>query len=288
MNLFFITFANHRTGLGHRFRTEALILAAQEAGHRVAVGGDYPPNTRHWFRTNELDNDFYNVIQELNPDWLVIDLPFDAPEMFFAGPWQTCLINGVGHNLDCHRADVVIRQDFEGEHCAPDYVILRPDLPERNGPGLHWLVHGGGSDELELVNTFAKYCPDWLAKLIPGVFTVNGRHPDTPLLNQAATSYLYQMMHSCRAGCVHAGMIVWEMAALGIPAYVFSRTPGHLAITQEMERRGWIKAWPRVGLPESNDFIKFLETRFIPVGQRPDKRGAERVIRLLEKKIAKP
>ena len=78
-------------------------------------------------------------------------------------------------------------------------------------------------------------------------------------------------------------MTVWELVALNIPTFVFSSTERHLETAMAMAERGYIRAYPKVGLPETDqqlyDFVD--DPRFRPLKNVVDGLGVNRVIDLL-------
>jgi spore coat polysaccharide biosynthesis predicted glycosyltransferase SpsG len=92
-----------------------------------------------------------------------------------------------------------------------------------------------------------------------------------------------KLMVQCQQAIVHLGMTCWELAYLGIPQYIFTRSENHLIDAKRFEDMGLARAFPRVGLPDSTaEWNSFIDYRFIPDGKRPDGKGAQRFLDALK------
>lgn len=270
-------FRNPETGLGHYYRMQALYQELEKRHHHVICATSHNVGWPAWFAPvhyNDEDS-FKFVLKFLKPDWVVADLPtFPA--------WLTgkrlCLVNGIGHT--CPPADLIISQGQGGDYHAPEYLLLRQCLKEYTWqPTDGDFVFGGGADTLGLLEAYSKYLPNNEAHLV-----VNFSHP--PNDRRAAwvsDEAMLKLAANCRRAIVSTGMIVWELAALGVPTYCFSKSEEHLRTALWLDKLGLCKAYPFVGLPNQGAFVEFLSRPFTPTGKRPDFDGARRVAELLER-----
>jgi hypothetical protein len=280
---------NEETGLGHFHRMGALTQAALDKSHEVTVVTDGPTDPMaNTFPARPMKAiDFELALDQWPPDWVVIDLP-DVPERFVkaarAVGANVCLIDGVGHAVA--GADLVISQGLEGEHRAPDYLLLRRGAKSFGwiGNGMMPLVWGGGSDVMGLVPAYCEAFPDGKACILPprhgGEDQPNGRRK---WVSRARGEAVFGLLATCGDLITAMGMICWEAAAIGTPMHVFSCSERHLKTARGMEELGLLRAWPMVGLPEPCVMKDFLSRPFMPTGLRPDGLGARRVVELLEK-----
>lgn len=274
MKLLFLCYANERTGLGHFVRSRLLAETAKARGHEVVFVGDRNPAIRgvKFWMSSEVEQRvglIFTAPFDFKPDWLVVDMP-DPPFSVFNLVHKTCIIDGVGHSRSGNLADLIISQGLDhgrDGYGAPEYLILRPELFEQERqPKEHWLVWGGAEDELGMSNLYPEAYPTpktfWLA---PGA--------DSPFGALSKAKVLVAQM----------GMMVWEAVAIGVPTYVFSLTDAHLTEARRLEDRGWVRAFPRTGLPSMSRLQEFLPAEpFVPAEADFPTDGAERVIGLLE------
>jgi len=82
-------------------------------------------------------------------------------------------------------------------------------------------------------------------------------------------------------------MIVWELLYFGVDVYAFSLTKKHLEFAIEMDKRGFIKAYPEVGVPDIDGLHAFLSEPFTSLETKLDLEGATRIAHLLEDEYSK-
>lgn len=286
MHLAVLYFSGREYGYGHAYRCQALIDAARVANYNVTKISNDPFLIGYCI--SALDTTgivaLQDILTEVRPDWLVIDMP-DIPEIVANLAHElgikVCLLNGVGHVLET-LADLVWIQD------TPERVILRPEfvteLPTRD-----WLVFGGGADESGLLPAFSSAMQHASAYLINTKLTgyssgIIKSNKHGLVLTEGLEMLRY--IRATRKAIIHMGMTAWELAALGKPVYVFSRTAEHLHFAQQMQQQNLVLAYSQVGLPEIDlDFRNFLATEFMPSGRTPDGLGAQRLLEVLGDKI---
>lgn len=273
MKLLFLCYANEKTGLGHFVRSRLLAETAKTRGHEVIFVGDRSADISGvpWVRSEmgRLDS-YHQAVSDFQPDWIVIDIP-DPPSHAFSLVHRNCIIDGVGHNTSEMLADLLISQGLDhgrDGYGAPEYLILRSELFEhKRQAGERWMIWGGAADFLALVNKFREAFP---SRLTFGLAITPDVGP-------------FEQLSGAKAVVAHMGMMVWEAVAMGVPTYVFSLTEAHLAEARRLEDRGWVRAFPRIGLPSKSRLQEFLPTEpFVSAKADFPTDGAERVIGLLE------
>lgn len=284
MRLMIHTLRTPATGWGHWFRALALLDAAHSRGHRVYIAtNENPHHPRFLFTPARRPEVVGRYLRELRPDWLIVDLPGQPPDYVFENT-PVCLVSGVGGDED-ERCALVVNQGFTGQYGAPDYIILRRELAryQRQEPGHGWFVFGGAADVMGLLSQFHKACRAWPATLVVT--------PDTPEPPEATARHtvvncadhsIFGLAAACEQACISTGMIAWELACLQTQMHLLSLTESHLETALEMDRRGWAKAWPEVGMPGQRRLRAFLKEPYEYEAPGIGGRGAERVIRLLE------
>lgn len=280
MRINFLVFACPAVGLGHWYRSIALAEYIQAAGHQVRIISDrQPPDNLLWHSVSFDDQVLWRSPLMSPADWLAIDLPDEAPDWLYdhcrANGIQTCILNGVGHQVG-DRADLRIVQGLaEAQYSGVDYIILRESvfhIKAIRRPAIEWFVFGGGADKMGLTRrfpdlqrvSFSISDADWYAV----------QRPDDGFLVAAS---------QCRRACVAMGMTVWELVAMGIPTYVFSLTDLHLYFALNMQEAGYINAWNGTGLPTRSKMNDFLSEPFVPAGKPIDGRACERILKLMER-----
>lgn len=275
MRVAFFVMANEATGLGHWYRSMALAEAMLAEGHEVEVWSDrQPPEGMCWHKEFA-----WPVAAELaGCDWVVIDMPL---ELNTAGRRQIAkagakalVLNGVGHKVG-DWADIRIVQGFapKAKYSGPEFVILRPNVFEAakvRSPVVDWFVFGGAADGMHLTRLF----PNWnrLTYIVDADRWEGTENQDDGFLLAAA---------GCKQACIAMGMTAWELAAMGVPAYVLSISQGHLKFAMQMHEAGLINAWPQVGLPPLYAFEKWLSKPFEMTGQPPDNQACARIMELM-------
>lgn len=298
MRVLFYTLCNQDTGMGHWIRCLALLNEVRRRGEITAMVTDKDPGLDRAVRIFPVKKKnrvrtYRSAVEAFVPDWVVVDLPDEVPTYVFeyADKARVCAIDGIGHNIG-DKADLLISQSPDSsEYCAPDYLILRPGLFKRHyePPATPmWFVYGGASDPMGLLPAYQKAMRDTWSLLL----TTN-QTPDPAEWYDPNIIYHWQarsegdqifdwMIHASHA-CVHMGMAVWELVALGVPTYVFSRAERHLETALKIQELGLVKAWPHVGLPSPDAIRTFLREPFeVSEDNRPDGKGVERIVDLWE------
>ncbi len=284
MRVGFIVNANAETGYGHYHRCRALAYELVKLECQPIFIGDIQPDVPGvcW---NSAFNE--GVVQYwLNSflvDWLVVDMPGETPDWVYSPKWKTCVIDGVGQP-NTERADLIISHGLIGEYCAPKYVMLRPELKHvwlSSSPRCEWLVFGGGFDALNLCQRFTRAMPAVTAHLTASSFSAPVEHSKKHSVSFATANANIPVLYaSGEKACLSMGMTVWEMLALGIPCWVFSKTERHLESAALMGQ--WINYWTELGLPEEDEaFAQFLSTPAKNSKNVVDFEGARRVAGLL-------
>lgn len=278
MKINLLVFANRYTGWGHWFRSIALADHLQNRGHQVTIISDYEEPRFAHHQVPYGDQTLWRSPLMNHPDWLVVDLPDEAPAWLYdycqAKQVRTCVLNGVGHQVG-DQADLRIVQGLgEGEYSGVDYIILRPQVFEakkKRNPQADWFVFGGAADKMNLTEKF----PNWQRVVfkLPEKALASPDEYDNGFLHFASL---------CRRACVAMGVSAWELTAIGVPTTVFSLTPLHLEFALEMQRHGYIKAWHKVGLPDKDTMIDFLSKPVAITGKPIDGRACERILRLMK------
>lgn len=308
MKILVVTLPAQVAGMGHTVRCRELTRTAHEEGHNVAsyspaadwlnTMGKPPAQVLESARaelTGMIDGSSWRGAFRHGDklDWVILDLPFSPADWVIgtahnAGA-KVCLLNGVGHDPQNGRTDLVIGQGFvEGvEYAGLEYVILRRELfTYVPWGGTRWFVWGGYNDPMGLLPMFGSAMRGTSAWLVEGSRKSTGHKFDDLSLHhrvvESTGNQVFRFMAGAPAACVAMGMICWELSTLRIPQYVFSATEGHLAFAKRMEDAGLVRAWDGIGLPEFAVFREFLSEPFQPTGERPDGNGARRVLGLME------
>lgn len=294
MRLGFLSWANAHTGLGHWFRCLALAEAAFNRGHRVTFISDRQVNNP---RVLNCDAEYLNQEQiefwtsRLSFDWLVVDIPDQIPEWIWGISANKCVIDGIGHEAQ-KKADLNISQGFgNAEYGAPDYVLLRRLAPPQRvdpAPCDGMFVFGGGADKLGLAARFIRSCPDIPANIVVSPLAELQQASNSPLHNvyRMNGDKIFTVIQASTSAAVHHGMIVWELVSMRLAPHVFSYSVNHYENAKQMEDAGYVLAYDAVGLPEGDEPLRdFLLRPAVLTGKPIDGRGAERVIKLMERRI---
>lgn len=277
-------------GMGHYFRTLALAQEATCRGHKTLFLSDRRTyvNGLQWIFSNPLDvHQFELLVGTFRPDWVVADIPADYMPFWLTAngyPWRLCLIDGRNG-----QADVVIGQGLSGQQFeAPDYLIIPPELrylaTDNLPPAKCWFVWGGAADNQHLLEEFTRHIASFA--LLVGMKNITTL-PDLPRVDHWAVAsesreQFFRYATQCDRAAVQMGQTVWELLYLGLACRVFSLTKRHLETALEMDKRGWVKAYPQTGIPTNRELKLFLSRNFKPAQNPVDGRGAERIIKLLE------
>ena len=284
--------ANKTTGLGHYFRCLALTEAARNRGHIVGFVSDRKPpfNSLLYYPAEYLDEGgFAKAYEKFHPDWVVADLPVTVPDFVLNTPARKCLIDGIGHEVQA-RANLNISQGLDGgEYKAPEYVLIRRRsmLPVvKPEPVKGMFVFGGGADKLGLAKRFVQTCPDILANVVISPLAEQ-IHMDASYVHnvyQMDDDRIFRVIQKSNAAVVHMGMICWEIIAHYVAPHIFSYSIEHLESAQRLEEAEYALAYDFVGLPESDvAFNEFVRQPALYRGKPIDGRGAERVVKLMER-----
>ncbi len=285
--------SNKQSGLGHITRCLTLADQAWRRGHILSFVGDTNPRQGYISHYPSQPNDgdaFTRAAKSFQPDWTIVDLPGDLPPYVGSVRGKICVIDGLGHSGKI-KPDLIISQGFEGEYCAPKYLILRQALERYKGEGVRgrgsgagrWLVYGGAADELGLLPVFSRVMTSQPAYLLvteysKSLFEKVKGHTFVSGEGDASLGWIA----GAERAAVHLGMICHELTFFGIPQYIFSRTERHLATALELMARGYSLSWPEVGIPPDDTLRTFLSQDFEPTGEKPDLEGARRVLELME------
>lgn len=283
MDILIYTMANKDTGLGHFIRMQALAQELIEQGHSVTFASDRFSPVGEYVNVQSYDTSGWDRAYR-GQDWTIVDLPYEPPA-FCRDSRRLCIIDGVGHDNGANA--LVISQGPEGEYSAPEYLILRPELKRYQHGGAMGpdFVFGGSADPMGLIDTYARLypgqraylmAPEWGSDKAPRQFLVQ------PTYSAVA---MFQFMAVAERAVISLGMIAWELAYIGTPMYIFSRTERHLKTAQWFADSDLATFWGGVGLPKDRDILSFLGRPFSPTGPRPDLDGAKRVVRLLERPL---
>lgn len=288
MKILITYMADFDHGYGHHYRCLALADTARAAGHTVKLMSNL--DTADYHLSDDTTHGLLEgALESYQPDWLVVDFAhtFDSKLCALAHRNNSMIVNlnGVGWQFDTPDADITWVQD------VPERVILRASvLDTKWHGGKGWFVWGGAADSINLLPTFSQALPEVEAILVGTTVT------DSKLLTyKFASAHTYtitsndeilpHMANSGRA-CIHCGMMMWELAYLGIPTYIFSGSVSHLHFAQNIEAMGLAKAWPQVGLPGKDEMRNFLLTDFtINTARRPDGRGVVRLLAEMEQHV---
>lgn len=262
------------TGLGHWYRCRTLAKIANRKGHDSFLVTDRDPEQGAYYYARENDQDKFEIgVNKLKPDWVIIDLPEKVPDWVFNIKSNVCVITGLGHREN-KKADLIINQGLVGEYCAPDYIILRDEVfnhKSKLNSLTDWFVFGGAKDKLSLIKTFSEIYHNYNYSALVSPDVISDNFP------------FHWIMSKSKRACISFGMTAWELAVYGIPTYAFSIAEGHLNGALKMEEAGYIKAYHKTGLPKDLQSMRhFLETSYTPTGKKPDGKGAERIIKLME------
>lgn len=279
---------NQVTGMGHYTRCLALADQAIQRGHILSFVGDTNPRMGAISHFPAQPNDstaFIKAAKSFQPDWTIVDLPGDLPLYIGDVRGRLCVIDGLGHSGNI-KPDLVISQGFEGEYCAPKYLILRQALARYKGipKDNRWLVYGGAADELGLLHAFNRVMADHLANLLITEYnhSIFERVKGHIIVKGTGDASLGWIAGSDMAAC-HLGMIVFELLYFGVKTFVFSKSKRHLDTALDMYRRGMVMAWPEIGLPPDDKLREFLLLPFEASGEMDiDLEGARRVMELME------
>lgn len=286
MQVGFIVNASAESGYGHYHRCRALSYELIKMGCTPIFVGDIQPDvpgvrwnsafnegtTRYWLETMFID-------------WLVVDLPGETPDWVYSPKWKTLVIDGVGQP-NTERADLIISHGFEGEYCAPKYVMLRPELHhvwKAHAPLCEWLVFGGGYDVMGLCQRFTDAMPEAPAHLTASSFQKPvERSKKHSISFTEANANIPTMYSLAEKACLAMGMTVWEMLAIEVPCWVFSRSERHLESAKKMG--DFINYYPQIGLPKTDKaFVNFLSKPAKKKKPPIDFEGARRVAELMRR-----
>lgn len=296
MKIVFLVYAKPETGLGHWYRTIELAKRAEERGHYVTIVGNRMARPFTFFQVRENEEyDLYHVLHQIDPDWLVVDLQDSVPDYIYnITKTRLAVLNGVGYDKE-DEADLTIIQGFSDKNrenilSGEKYVVLRKELFEAkqhiDKKAKDWFVWGGTKDKMGILTAFPLIMPESKASLvISKMFPIELKTISNPAIHTPVfvdDSSIIPLMTISNRACVAMGMIAWELAALEIPAYVFSVSNGHLGFANKMQENGLLLAYPEIGLPEENKVVEFLSTPFEITGNPPDEKGADRILAAME------
>ncbi len=259
-------------------------------GHKVLFIGDRDPgNKRILHYSSSYLNQESIMGWDNSVDWIVIDIPDQIPDWMWQFRAKKCVIDGIGHDAQA-KADLNINQGFNGEYCAPDYLLLRQHMilnPVIPKPREGMFVFGGSADKLGLAKRFAQSCKDIPANIVisPMVDWVETPLSPAHTIYTLDDNHVFSVMKASTGAAVHMGMIALELSRDQIAPHIFSYTIQHLESAKELERRGYALAYDMIGLPDKDSvLLDFLQRPAIFMGDVIDGRGAERVIRLMERR----
>ncbi len=278
-------------GWGHKVRCNVLYNTARNLGYQVRLLSNEIglPGVGYGYYWGGLE-DYKNAEAAFlvwQPDWLIVDLedivPNWLPILAQQYRCRICNINANGwaekHGINVEQpwADMVWVQD------TPERMIIRRSvLEQKREPGSQWFVFGGAADPLKVLPLFDQALPTtpaWLVQTnLASHFNTHNGHELVITSGDAVLPF----MANAKAACVHFGIISWELAAMGVPTYALSRSDAHLYYAKRVEEFGLGRAFPRVGLPDEAELRTFLAEPCAMTGQKPDGRGAERLLAKLD------
>jgi len=287
INFVFLAYGNETIGLGHYYRTLALAQEVSCRGHRVTFLSDRPtcqPGVRFEQVAYNDPATFLGWVRPLRPDWVIVDFPEKTPD-WARGKWKLMLLDPANPwEQDC---DLAVSQGFRGYYTAPEYLILAPELRAIHRPRERercWFVWGGASDNLGLLELFARNIPQTalLASangVTPDVQSWNPKHWQGRATNR---SEFFRWMSECDRAVIQMGHTAWECLYFGLPLWLISHSErGHKTALQ-MEKRGWAKVWPNVGPPPGRSIRRWLAEKWQPEPCPIDGQGTERIVKLME------
>lgn len=284
--MLFIFQVGSKHGWGHKYRVLETARVAREKGIPVEVVSNDIEATGFRLtigsKSPHLDKGRLSaLLNRLTPEWVVYDLSKkptqDIIDKTRSKPVKIANLNGLGHNLEADSW-----ADFSWVQDSPEKVILRKDLLKVKHEPItnNWFVFGGSVDELNLLENFENVIQRDPALLIGTEL----RQPMTPkfanhtYIESSGPVIMQHMRYASRAA-VHMGMICYELAAIGVPQYIFSRSEEHLRYAKMLESYGLGLAYPKVGLPEPNEMRKFfMEPIVLNPNNKPDCMGADRFL----------
>jgi len=265
--IFYLVGKEH--GYGHKVRCEALAEHLIDAGHKVNIISNSDSLTKDiGQRVFRVDGQLHNVkfsIREMvkDIDIVIVDTAEVIPELneFIKSlGLKLVLLNGIGHELESEYADLVWIQD------SPSTVILRKSVLELPVDHLaldHWMVFGGASDEMGLLRVFDAVC-DEDADLLFTKLTPLSKIDFIPAENHRLVCVddddILDYMSGASRACVHMGMTAWEMAHLGVQAYVISKGKSHLRFANNLMELGLCMSYN--GDIHDERFVEFLNSRY--------------------------
>lgn len=257
MKILILAASPARHGMGHLCRCRGLLQEARRLGHSASLSchitrGD-PPY-----------------------DWIVWDSPEPPPEAIRPLGRRLCLLNGVGLAPEAEGADLVVIQGFSEARApnilsGPEYVVLRPEVRRlKPKSSSYWFIWGGHGDPLGLgpvaLGSLEEPACYWFAGARPG--------------SLGSRAFL-EALAFCRSALISMGMIAWELAYLGKPFWIVSRSELHLSFARPFAENGIARVWPAVGLPSPHELADWL--RQPPICYEPplDGLGAARVLKMM-------
>lgn len=284
--MLFIFQVGPKYGWGHKYRVHEILDVAREKGipvevisndfvefgYRITIGTKAP----------HLDKGrLSSILNKINPEWLVFDFPSKPPDDIIEKTRSKNIkianLNGLGHDLDGDSW-----ADFSWIQDSPEKVILRKDLLKVKYEPIinNWFVFGGSADELNLLENFEGAIQRDPALLIGTELRprMTPKFPNHKYIESSGSVIMQHMRYASKAA-VHMGMICYELAVIGVPQYIFSRSEEHLRYAKMLESYGLGLAYPKVGLPEPNEMRKFfMEPITLNPDNKPDCMGADRFL----------
>jgi len=227
--------------------------------------------------TTEQDaNDCRLIVQQLNPDWLVVD-HYALDSRWETLLWPLCgrlmIIDDLADRV--HECDVLLDQNWFGdethnryknlvpEKCecllGPEYALLRPEyaqlrhlMPPRDGFISRVLVFFGGSDPTNQTGKALKaLSQEGLEDLVVDV-VIGINHPDPRSISEQVsarrTTTVYQGLPTLAGLMARADLMVgaggstsWERMCLGLPCIVISIADNQLATNKMLMDAGYIE-----------------------------------------------
>jgi len=251
-------FTGDEYGRGHWYRSGVLANTLVATGANVSIASNENPRIRdtHFHKVEFGDSvSFARAVNASNPDVVIVDVPDGYPE-FINGDFRLIVIDGVGHDND---GDVIVSQGINGKSVyeAPEYLIIDQRFAGRGDydPHMEWFVFGGYYDKMGLVDRFLSSDRE-ASCVVTGV----GDYSTCKHAICYQPVDVYVVASSCKKAAVAMGMTVWELIAMGIKPHVFSYTERHLETALMMEERGWVNAYPKLGVPFGEEFDVFLSS----------------------------
>lgn len=297
MKIAILAYSSPIIGRGHIVRsTELARYLHNVKEHDVWVLGNEMFHKSNYFQCREGESDdLYHVFHQVRPDWIVVDMRQGVPdyvkELSQKFNVSVLNINGTGRSEEGNEEITIIQGAVDDKRdnvfAGTEWVILRQEIFDiQYQGGKSWFVYGD-SGTPNLLNMFNKtmFADSAMLMISPHSKVTRLQQNDLHTIHAPIGKTIFPFMTHSRAACVMMGMIAWELAVIGVPTYVFSSSSKHLHFAQAMGDKGFVKAYPHVGIPSRKRFVGFLGHPFIQKRDGlPDGKACERIEKLMREK----